>query len=167
VGELVDNSAFDLFKYGWIAIPFAVLWLYPFVVSSLLAAVALAGLGRKLAAIIVALLVFGTLMPGSLGLAAWLANPVIAIAWLFYLANHRRTSLILATIALVLTLSFLFVGEVPFGLKNGDVPIVSHGAGFWLWVASPAVLAVGICVEDGYLGKPLLTLRRLAVGSRL
>jgi hypothetical protein len=84
--------------------------------------------------------------PGSLGYAAWLANPVIAIAWILYLGDKQPSALISAIVSLGLTLSFLWIQEGPFGLKLHDaVPIVSYGIGYWLWVASAALLASGAC----------------------
>jgi hypothetical protein len=82
---------------------------------------------------------------GSLGYAAWLANPGIAITWILYLAHKQPASLISAVISLGLMLSFLRVQEGPFGFKQLDaVPIISYGIGYWLWVASAAILATSI-----------------------
>src|SRR5262249_6314970 len=77
-----------------------------------------------------------------LGIAGWLANPAIGLSWFYYLRGSIHASLISAGIALVLMLSFLRVEGVPFGLKQDVVPILSHGEGYWLWVASAAIMVV-------------------------
>ena len=91
----------------------------------------------------------GLFNAGNLGYAAWLANPGIAATWVLYLGDKKPVAQISAVISLVLTLSFLMVKEVPFlGPKQLDpVPIVSYGIGYWLWVASAAILASGTCAD--------------------
>ncbi len=82
---------------------------------------------------------------------AWLANPIVAVAWILYLRDVRFAALISAVTALGLTLSFLWVkyilGSGPQGVNVADFemrPIISYGIGYWLWVASAAVLAAGV-----------------------
>jgi hypothetical protein len=85
---------------------------------------------------------------GGLGYAAWLANPGIAITWILYLRDKQLAALISAIISVGLTLSFLWVQEGPFGFKQLDaVPIISYGIGYWLWVASAAILAAGMSAD--------------------
>ena len=89
-----------------------------------------------------------TPIPDTVGYAAWLANPGIAVAWVFYLSDRQPAALISAVVSLGLTLSFLWVQDGPFGPKQLDpVPIISHGIGYWLWVASAAILVVGMSAD--------------------
>jgi hypothetical protein len=49
---------------------------------------------------------------------------------------------------LALTLSFLLVKTIPWVPKEGDFsPIISYGIGYWLWVASATILAVGMSAD--------------------
>jgi hypothetical protein len=82
---------------------------------------------------------------------AWLANPIIAVTWSRYLRDVRFAALISAATALGLTLCFLCVNSIdgpgPAGVNVADFemrPIISYGVGYWLWVASAAVLAAGV-----------------------
>jgi hypothetical protein len=85
---------------------------------------------------------------GSLGYAAWLANPGLIATWVLYLCDKKPAALISAVISLGLTLSFLMVKGGPFGHKESDlVPVISYGIGYWLWITSAAILAAGICVD--------------------
>jgi hypothetical protein len=85
---------------------------------------------------------------GTSGYAAWLANPVIAVTWGLYLRNARPSAPISAVLELALTLSFLLVKTVPWDPKEGDFsPIISYGIGYWLWVASAAILAAGVSAD--------------------
>lgn len=84
-------------------------------------------------------------------LLVWLANPILAVAWIFYLRDLRRAGLISAVTALGLTLCFVWVKSVlgpgPEGVNVADFemrPIISYGIGYLLWVASAAVLVAGI-----------------------
>jgi hypothetical protein len=121
---------------------------------STVAAWALACMKRWLAAAIAALFTIGLIsipyipIPDTVGYAAWLANPGIAIAWIFYLSDKQPAALISAVVSVGLALSFLWVQDGPFGPKQLDpVPIISHGIGYWLWVASAAILVAGMSVD--------------------
>jgi hypothetical protein len=72
---------------------------------------------------------------------AWLANPIIAVAWCFYLGNARPAAPISAVLGLALTLSFLLVKTISGSPRESDFgPIIFYGIGYWLWVASAAIL---------------------------
>jgi hypothetical protein len=86
---------------------------------------------------------------------AWLANPIIAVTWIFHLRDVRFAALISAVTALGLTLCFLWVkgvtGPGPEGVNVADFevrPIISYGIGYWLWVASAGVLAAGVTASN-------------------
>jgi hypothetical protein len=99
--------------------------------------------------------------------AAWLANPIIGFAWLLYLSDKRRAALISAVTALGLTLSFLRVDELLgpptyAGVNIPDfeeVPIMSYGAGYWLWIASAGILVAGMSA-DTLLSRAMTSGRR-------
>jgi hypothetical protein len=55
--------------------------------------------------------------------------------------------LISAVLALGLTLAFLSVAEVPLSEKLTPVEIISYGAGYWLWIASAAILVAGVSAD--------------------
>ena len=93
------------------------------------------------------------------GYAAWLANPIIVVAWFFYLRDKRSAALISAVLALGLTLTFLWVADVPLSDKLSPVTIISYGSGYWLWIASAGILAAGVSVN-------LLLRRYIASGNR-
>ncbi|MCP3411656.1 hypothetical protein [Bradyrhizobium sp. CCGB01] len=88
-------------------------------------------------------------------LLIWLANPILAVAWVLYLLDRRRAALISAVTAFGLTLCFVWVKSVlgpgPEGVNVADFemrPIISYGIGYWLWVASAAVLIAGIAAGN-------------------
>jgi hypothetical protein len=90
---------------------------------------------------------------------AWLANPIIAVTWILYLRDARFAALVSAVTALGLTLCFLLAkgvpGPGPEGVNVADFEtraIISYGAGYWLWVASAAVLAAGVAAGNIALG---------------
>lgn len=122
---------------------------------SIVAAWVFACMKWRLAAVIAALLIIGLIsipytpiIPDTVGYAAWLANPVIAIAWILYLSDKQPAALISAVVSLGLTLSFLWVQDGPFGPKQLDpVPIISYGIGYWLWVASAAIVVAGMSAD--------------------
>ena len=86
---------------------------------------------------------------------AWLANPIIAVTWISYLRDARFAALISAMTALGLTLCFLLAkgvpGPGPEGVNVADFEtraIISYGIGYWLWIASTAVLAIGVAAGN-------------------
>jgi hypothetical protein len=147
----------ELLIFGWASVlEGANLLVWPLVV----AAWVLACCKRPVAAVIAAsvagaLLVTGALTPecreGFATDVAWLANPIIAVTWVLQLRDVRFAALISAVTALGLTLCFLWVkcilGPGEEGMNVADFlmrQIISHGNGYWLWVASAAVLAAGV-----------------------
>jgi hypothetical protein len=134
---------------------------WPFVV----AAWVLACCARPVAALIAVSVIAGLVAldlkletSHAVGYAAWLANPIIAVTWLLYFGLlyprvARFATLISAVTALGLTLSFLWVKDLPGpppGVNVPDfemMPIISYGIGYWLWVASAAILAAGMSAD--------------------
>lgn len=84
----------------------------------------------------------GLLMMGWMGIldgiVAWIANPLLATAWISYFIGRHRVTAATATLAALFMLSFLFVSSVP--ASGGGRAGVHTGWGYWLWLAS-AVLA--------------------------
>jgi hypothetical protein len=153
--EVVNNSALESLAAGWLGLAPA-LWSvflpYPVVLAALILTIGLAAVDRCRAAAIAGFLTTVLMLAvGTLGWSAWLANPVLASAWVLALADRRRGALVAGLIALVWMLSALQIDRVPLGLKNEDVPILAWSAGYWLWVASAAILVAGISV--GMLGR--------------
>jgi hypothetical protein len=115
---------------------------------------------KRSVATAIAVLVGGALMweyqdPSEAFNIAWLANPIIAVTWILHLRDVRFAALISAVTALGLTLCFLWVkgltGPGPAGVNVADFemrPIISYGIGYWLWVASAAVLAAGVTASN-------------------
>ena len=85
--------------------------------------------------------------------AAWLANPILAVSSLLYFSDVRFAAMVSVVAAFGLTLSSLWVKYVPFppeGVNVADFemqPIISYGTGYWLWVASAAILTAGMSAD--------------------
>jgi len=119
---------------------------------------------RFAAAAVIAGLVVGALTWGYQDrsepfIIAWLANPIIAVTCILYLRDARFAALISAVTTLGLTLCFLLAkgvpGPGPEGVNVADFEtraIISYGTGYWLWIASAAVLAAGVAVDNVALG---------------
>jgi hypothetical protein len=151
----MDHGGAELLIYGWVAVLEGLnLLIFP----SIIAAWLLACNKWRVAAVIAALPAVGLIYLGlnsthpdinSVSFyAAWLANPIIAVTWGLYLRNARPAAPISAVLGLALTLSFLLVKTIPGAPRESDFsPIVSYGIGYWLWVASATVLAVGMSAD--------------------
>lgn len=80
------------------------------------------------------------------GIPAWLANPILAVAWFVALRRMHRLSFQFSLVALVLMLSFLAVSEVEISASGRPSSVTGYGLGYWLWVASAFVQAIGASV---------------------
>jgi hypothetical protein len=158
VTELVHNPALEHVVFGWIAVGWTAAVFIAVGTPLLIVYMILKAVAEKLNAVdqymrfqlrviraLFALIVVTTLLiTRALAIGSWLANPMIALSWVFLLSGRSRWAFWSALGALVLILSFLTLGEVPAGLKLADVPIVSYGLGYWLWMASAAVMVLGV-----------------------
>ncbi|MBS2022113.1 MAG: hypothetical protein JST92_06855 [Deltaproteobacteria bacterium] len=76
----------------------------------------------------------------------WLANPLLVLAWFFALRD-RKVALGLAVAASALSSSFLLFKHVIGSNAGQYTDIIGYAAGYWLWVASACVLALGLAVD--------------------
>jgi hypothetical protein len=97
----------------------------------------------------------GVFDANPLMLFIWLANPIIVVTWILYLRGRWSAAWTFSLFALGVTLSFLLVGSVlgpgPEGVNVADFEmreIISYGMGYWPWVASAAVLVVGVRIGN-------------------
>lgn len=80
------------------------------------------------------------------GVFAWLANPLLLASW-YLLHKHRyRSSLYIASIALLLAGTFLLHSHVVSSEAPTYSKITGYGVGYWLWISSALVLFGGTCV---------------------
>lgn len=91
---------------------------------------------------------FGLLLVGWLGMFdgvfAWLANPMLVLAWAaIWFPRLRFASLIGALIALLFALSFLLHHDIMANEAGGRAAITGYGWGYWLWIGSMLVMACG------------------------
>jgi hypothetical protein len=77
------------------------------------------------------------------GTIAWLANPLLIAAWVLFWLRRDRIALALGVAALVCALSFLGVGKLLVSEAPTFAAVTGFGLGYWLWVASIMVIAVG------------------------
>jgi hypothetical protein len=138
------------------------LLVWPFVVAAWVLACCKRRVAAVIAALVAILCLVSVLVPeirDTVLYAACLANPIIAVTWLLYLCDVRFAALISAVTALALTLSFLWVKDLPGPPPGVNVPdfemfsIISYGIGYWLWVASAAILAAGVSADRFLLRK--------------
>jgi len=90
---------------------------------------------------------WGLLLFGWMGLlsgtVAWLANPLLFASWVFLAMSKFRAAFYLALGAFLIAMSFLLNSEVISSTKPDYSKIVGYGIGYWLWIASALILAVG------------------------
>jgi hypothetical protein len=85
---------------------------------------------------------FEMLLTGAWGLLvgefAWLANPLLLVAWVLVFFGNRLFAAVLGCIALLLAFTFLASAQMPADINgaSGTQEIVSYGAGYWLWLVS-------------------------------
>ena len=78
------------------------------------------------------------------GVFAWLANPALAIAWIFLLLRKNRHAAVSLIISLGFALTFLFEKHWERDTSGTNTAnITGHGIGYWLWIASIVVALTG------------------------
>lgn len=77
------------------------------------------------------------------GMFWWLANPALIASWfMFSYRSTRPFALVPALLALLISLSFMLCGQFPEGTSGKFIRITGYGPGYWLWIASIAVMVV-------------------------
>jgi hypothetical protein len=90
-----------------------------------------------------AALVFGALLVGATDAnTVWLANPLLAVAWLCIWLDQRWVALAFALGALALALAFMSFKMVV--TNEGGVPlaVTGYSTGYWVWIASMVLTVV-------------------------
>jgi hypothetical protein len=90
----------------------------------------------------------GLLLLGWLGIfdgvLAWLANPLLAAAWIvIWIRRPGFAACGLAGTALAFSLSFLLHQDLLINGAGHRSAITGYGAGYWLWIGSIATMVVG------------------------
>lgn len=86
---------------------------------------------------------------GVLESIIWLANPLYIFA-LSLFRGSNRSSILVATAATVIALSFIGWNDILVAENGRKAAIVGLSAGYWLWVSSLLILMIG---SIGYLRK--------------
>jgi hypothetical protein len=88
------------------------------------------------------LLLIGWMGTIASGYIEWIANPLLLYSWASALHKRYWQAVGSAVLALTLILSFLRRAEVVWTGDNGSrtVAIRGYGFGYWLWVASAAIM---------------------------
>ncbi len=87
------------------------------------------------------LLGWAAIFSGAAGFA-WLANPILLIAW-FTLKKKLKTSMFLSIFSTLISLSFLLAGSIVDNEGGGSHQIRSYELGYWAWVTSNIVMLIG------------------------
>ena len=82
------------------------------------------------------------------GIYAWLANPLVFAAWLLTAKRYRAQAVVLAGLALLFGMSFLSQHQIAVD-EAGNVGVHLDAIGYWCWLASFAVAAVGAALLPG------------------
>jgi hypothetical protein len=90
---------------------------------------------------------FYLLLLGWLGLLsgtiAWFANPLLIAAWVLFALRRHWVACGLGAAAAFCALSFLNVDTVVTSEAPSFAKVTGVGPGYWLWVASIAVITLG------------------------
>lgn len=98
-----------------------------------------------------AILLFGALALGdNPANLAWLANPLLLVAWIATWLGRRALAVIAGLAALALAVSFFFAGTVITNEAGIANPVTGMRLGYWLWLASGAMASVAALLA----GKP-------------
>jgi hypothetical protein len=86
---------------------------------------------------------------GALEWIIWLANPLYIFALSLFIGSNR-SSILIATMATAIALSFLGWHNILVAENGRMASIVGLSAGYWLWVSSLLILMIG---SIGYFRK--------------
>ncbi len=73
----------------------------------------------------------------------WVANPLLFLAWIFWVKKLRVEAILTSAGATIVMLSFLRSHSIAIDEGGSLHPIMVVGPGFWLWVASAILMLVG------------------------
>lgn len=90
------------------------------------------------------------------GIFAWLANPLFIAGWMMLVLHQKRVAAIFAVTALACSSSFLLCQTVITQEAGSPELIDGYGLGYWLWLASPAVLVAAslVAAKTSHLQTP-------------
>lgn len=77
------------------------------------------------------------------GTIAWLGNPLLIASWITQFKRKEKWSVVLAIMALLFMLSFLFSRRIVYNEAGASSKIDGYGRGYWLWVLSALVAVCG------------------------
>ena len=79
---------------------------------------------------------------GVLEWLIWLANPLYIFALSLFIGSNR-SSILIATVASAIALSFIAWNDILAAENGRRAAIVGLSSGYWLWVSSLLILAIG------------------------
>jgi hypothetical protein len=153
-GTIIEQPSWALLTSGWLALPvFLVAGIPAVILFFSIVLIVLAILKRSrgdikiLSMIAVSMIVwmavvawFDPSLLQAVGWGAWLANPGMVLAWVFFLLDRSDRTFNVSLVSFVLMSSFLFVQEGPFGPKLETNSIIELGSGYWIWMMSAVVM---------------------------
>jgi hypothetical protein len=80
------------------------------------------------------------------GMFAWLANPLLLLAWVYFVRGKSGIAVAAAVLALPIALSFLIHRRFHDG--SGMNTITSAGMGYWLWLAAAVATLVAVVMSS-------------------
>ncbi len=98
------------------------------------------------------LLVFGwnSVLSGEI---AWMANPMLLLAWISYVIGKNQISLTFAVISLILMVTFRLRKKfISSEEASTFLKIIGYGPGYWLWLSSGVLAFINAVVGLGNQG---------------
>lgn len=93
------------------------------------------------------------------GIVAWIANPLILLAWItIWSDQHRGKAQVLSLLAMLLAISFAFHTHIMTDDAGSRYPITRYGSGYWLWMGSMIIMVIGSTIVrwlDLYSSSPI------------
>jgi hypothetical protein len=75
--------------------------------------------------------------------STWIANPLLAISWLFFTLRSYLVASVFSLLATILAFFFLFCHGVATDEGGAEHPVVSYLIGYWLWLLSCLIMFAG------------------------
>ena len=83
------------------------------------------------------------------GVYAWLANPLVAAAWVLTLNRRRGPAVVAAVLALLSGMSFLSLRQIMVNEGGTYEPVHLDAIGYWCWLASFGAALVAAALLPG------------------